>query len=120
MAQLLGKLGLTKAGGNYANMKKTMQRLGVECDHWKGQLWSKGERLKDWSQYNRAGTLKPHLLKERGHKCERCHKSEWQGYKIPIEIHHVNGDKTKNDYDNLQLLCPNCHFLTDNFRNRKD
>ena len=27
MAQLLDKLGLKKAGGNYANMKRTLQRI---------------------------------------------------------------------------------------------
>lgn len=51
-------------------------------------------------------------------KCERCGNVEWEGQPIPLEVHHVNGDKTKNDIDNLQLLCPNCHALTDTYRGR--
>lgn len=33
----------------------------------------------------------------------------------PLEIHHIDGDCTNNKEENLDLLCPNCHSLTDNF-----
>ena len=42
----------------------------------------------------------------------------WMGEKIPLEVHHKNGDRTKNNEENLELLCCNCHALTDNWRNR--
>ena len=38
--------------------------------------------------------------------------------KIPLEVHHIDGDCTNNKEENLQLLCPNCHSLTENFGSR--
>lgn len=46
--------------------------------------------------------------------CERCGQVEWMGEPIPVELHHVNGNRFDNRFRNLQLLCPNCHALTDN------
>jgi hypothetical protein len=51
-------------------------------------------------------------LKER--RCEQCGNAEWVGKAIPLELHHVNGDRFDNRIINLQMLCPNCHALTDN------
>lgn len=64
--------------------------------------------------------LKLRLLKEglKEHKCEKCNLSEWQGDKIPLELHHIDGKKYNHLIENLQLLCPNCHALTDNYRSK--
>jgi len=35
-----------------------------------------------------------------------------------FECHHIDGDKTNNILENLQLLCPNCHSQTNTFRGR--
>ncbi|HLQ64050.1 MAG TPA: HNH endonuclease [bacterium] len=35
-----------------------------------------------------------------------------------MEIHHVNGDPCDNRLENLQIICPNCHSLKPNYRNR--
>jgi endogenous inhibitor of DNA gyrase (YacG/DUF329 family) len=37
--------------------------------------------------------------------------------KVPLEVNHVDGDSSNNLETNLQLICPNCHSLTANFRN---
>ena len=50
--------------------------------------------------------------------CERCRRKLWMGRPIPIELRHVNGDRLDNRLVNLQLLCPNCHALTDNHAGR--
>jgi hypothetical protein len=119
IAGLLKKLGLRPGGGNYAHAKKTLQRLGVDTSHWRGQGWNKDQQLKDWSSYSRVGNLKKHLIKQKGHKCEKCLLTEWQNYPIVLEVHHEDGDRTNNDFSNLLLLCCNCHALTDNWRNKK-
>ncbi len=120
MAQLLAKLGLKVAGGNYANMKRILQRLDLTCDHWRGQAWNKDQQLKDWSEYTQVSSAKPHLIKKRGHKCERCNREKWEGELIPIEIDHINGDRTDNREENLKLYCPNCHALTPTWRGRNN
>jgi hypothetical protein len=119
MRGLLKSLGLKSAGGNYANMKRNLQRLDVDCSHWTGQAWNRGEQLKDWSNYTKVSSLKPHLVKERGKKCEMCLLESWLDNDIPLECHHIDGDRTNNELHNLQLLCPNCHAQTSNYRNRK-
>ena len=50
--------------------------------------------------------------------CEECGLTEWRGEPMPLELHHVNGDGRDNRLENLQLLCPNCHSLTDNWGGR--
>ena len=51
-------------------------------------------------------------------QCENCGNTEWQGKLIPLEVHHMDGDRLNNVLENLQLLCPNCHAQTENYRNR--
>lgn len=116
MAGLLRSLGLKPIGGNYANMKRNLKRLNLKCEHWKGQGWNKGEQLKDWNDYIKIRNVKKHLLKLRGNQCECCKSKTWMDKPITIEIHHINGDRTNNNPDNLKLLCPNCHSYTDNWR----
>ncbi len=119
MAQVLKKLNLRQAGGNFNTVRKNISRLNIDTSHFTGQLWSKDNQLKDWKNYKKSGNLKKHLIKLRGHKCEKCSLLEWNKLPIPIEIHHIDGKRFNNELDNLQLLCPNCHAQTDNYRNKK-
>lgn len=118
IAGLLRKLGMRPVGGNYATMKRIMSRLDVDTSHWTGQAWGKGKRLKDWTDYSRIQKLKPHLIRERGHQCQSCQNTEWLGHPITLEVHHIDGDRTNNGYENLQLICCNCHSTTDNWRGK--
>ena len=62
-----------------------------------------------------GGILREELIKIRGHKCEDCGLTEWKNQPIPLEAHHIDGDKCNNTLENLLLLCPNCHTLTSNY-----
>lgn len=57
--------------------------------------------------------MKKKLIEEglREDKCEICGVSIWQGVKLPLEIHHKDGNHFNNNLDNLQILCPNCHSI---------
>lgn len=56
------------------------------------------------------------LRLEREWKCQQCTLSTWQNQLLPLELHHINGITTDNRRENLIVLCPNCHAITDNWR----
>ena len=71
--------------------------------------------------YYNSSHLNRRLIEEGIKKrvCECCGNSDWMGLPIVLELHHIDGDKTNNRIENLQLLCPNCHSITDNFKSKK-
>jgi len=119
ISQVLKLLGLKAAGGNFNTIKSKIAKLNITTEHFTGQLWSKDLRLKDWKEFRRCKNLKQHLIKEKGHKCEKCLQSDWFGVNLPLEVHHIDGNVTNNVFENLQLLCCNCHATTDNWRRKK-
>lgn len=62
--------------------------------------------------------LKIRLLKEglKQNECEVCGLSQWNNLPLNIELHHIDGNRTNHHIDNLQMICPNCHSQTDNYR----
>ena len=52
--------------------------------------------------------------------CAVCGLSTWNDQPITLELHHINNNHMDNRLENLQLLCPNCHSQTDNWRSSKD
>jgi 5-methylcytosine-specific restriction endonuclease McrA len=61
-------------------------------------------------------TLRKLLIGDVDSCCELCNTSEWLGSPITLEIHHIDGNNKNNELKNLQILCPNCHSQTDNYR----
>lgn len=61
--------------------------------------------------------IKRYLMELHNNKCEICGWGELNQFSktIPLEVHHIDGDCTNNHPNNLQLLCPNCHSLTENY-----
>jgi hypothetical protein len=85
-------------------------------ESWKAGL-TNGNKGKEFPQI--SNHLKRFLLEKFGEKCCLC---GWNTYhqitnKVPLEINHIDGNSLNNEESNLQLLCPNCHSLTLNFRN---
>lgn len=63
----------------------------------------------------RGYVLKKKILLERPWECENCYENTWQGQPIPLEVHHKDKNKHNNNLNNLKLLCPNCHSMTETF-----
>jgi len=51
-------------------------------------------------------TLKLKLLEERGESCGRC---TYNKYEI-LQVHHKDRNRKNNKFENLELICPNCHY----------
>lgn len=132
--QVITKLGLRPAGGNYYQLKKYITEEKIEVTHFKGTAWNKGLRggtrkpRRPLEQILVKGSLfQSYKLKKRlfaaglkPQQCESCgwHQQTLSGH-LPLELHHINGDRNDNRLENLQILCPNCHSLTDSYRSRK-
>lgn len=59
-------------------------------------------------------------LREKYHdKCSLCGWNETNLFlkKVPLEIDHLNGNSEDNTETNLRIICPNCHALSENYRN---
>jgi hypothetical protein len=84
----------------------------------KVNLWLEGKHNGMRGKTATVNWIKWFLIKERGEKCERCGWCEKNEYtrNIPIELEHIDGDFTNNKIENLKLLCPNCHSLTDTYK----
>jgi len=117
-AGVIKKLNLKISGGNYETIHNKIKELQIDTSHWKGQGWNKDSKTKDWHEYSSKESLKRHLISDKGFKCESCGLSVWLGVPILLEIHHIDGVPSHNEYSNLQLLCLNCHAQTPNYRNR--
>lgn len=58
---------------------------------------------------------KKYLIEKYGEKCMKCgwnEVNEWTEI-VPIELNHIDGNPENHKMDNLELVCPNCHSLTE-------
>ena len=99
----LKKMGITYAGNMGGKGKTCPYRKSARYYLHKGSLIH-------------SSALRQKLLEDKIKPpcCEECGKTMWRSRPIPLELHHINGDRFDNRLRNLQILCPNCHALTDN------
>jgi len=131
MRAVLQRIGLVPAGGNYEVVKKLIRALALDTSHFTGQGHLRGKthafmtrslsHVLVHRKLENTWRLKDRLLREglKARRCVRCCNTSWLGEPIPLEIHHRDGDRTNNLLHNIELLCPNCHALTGNYRGKR-
>jgi hypothetical protein len=118
------------------NSGKTLHEAAVELGATTVTLWRKAKKLgiswKDIKRVNKGRIplndvlegkypsyqtykLKNRLISEgiKENKCEHCGITEWMGQELTMHLDHIDGNSHNHLFDNLRLLCPNCHAQTD-------
>ena len=127
LMHLITLLGLRIHGNHYRQIRKDILRLGLDTSHFKktvrGHLLSLESILNNEvscsSRDLRVRLLKEGILKE---VCSICDQEPfWAGYKLVLQLDHINGDSKDNSLENLRIICPNCHTQTQTFcgKNKK-
>lgn len=127
------KLGIKPVGGNFKTVLLKIKQNQLDISHFTGKGWNVGTKFKSFtkkyqleeilienSPYKTPSKLKQRLIQEglKIQKCEICNNTKWLNQDIKLEIHHINGINTDNRLENLQILCPNCHAFTDNYKGK--
>jgi len=118
ITEVLSKLGLRAAGGNFNTINKYVSELKLNTGHFCARELRKrrGIPLKDVlikdSSYTNMTCLKKRLFSEglKINQCEFCGQNEtWQGSKMSLILDHENGNHQDHRLSNLRILCPNCN-----------
>jgi Zn finger protein HypA/HybF involved in hydrogenase expression len=97
---------------------------GRECSHRHKYLkfierWKSGLETGMRGSQGVSAHIHRYIRETYGNKCIKC---DWKEVNpktgnIPVQLNHKDGNHKNNKEENLELLCPNCHSLTENFMN---
>ena len=95
-----------------------LKKMGIVYEGNKSGKGFPDASYKTAEEYAKKDCVKSHILKIKlirdgikEKKCEICGAFIWQGKELPLELHHIDGNHFNNDFNNLQILCPNCHSI---------
>lgn len=99
----------------YYNAKFCSRRCSNESR--KGMFY---DGLKTGCKIASQAIQREYLAEKNGNKCSICNiPPVWNDKFLVLQIDHIDGDRKNNTYDNLRLLCPNCHTQTETWGRRK-
>lgn len=115
---------------NYKFIEKIIKKYNLDISHFSQYYEERRNgafvRYSDSEVYcinsaiQSTSALRKRLIKDgiKKAQCECCKNTQWMGHPIPLQVHHINGDNRDNRIENLQMLCPTCHALTDTYCGR--
>lgn len=111
-----------KLKGNFhRSVLNRMQKLQIYDSHFSIKRKRTGPQIKIsleeiFSGKRRYGSayLKERLLRSNlfEYKCSICSIKDWANKKLTLQLDHIDGNNKNNSFNNLRLLCPNCHSQT--------
>ncbi|MGD6752475.1 HNH endonuclease [Streptomyces sp. BH105] len=120
-------LGINNVGGNQAHIARRIAALGIDTSHFTTPKPKPSRHRTNLLTLRAPNDGRVHGVRLRRElvrlgvpeQCAACGRSEWQGRPISLEVDHLSGEWWDNRPENLRLLCPNCHSVTDTYRGRK-
>ena len=126
-SDVLRSFGLKTCGGSSTDaLKIRISKLKCDTSHFESQTHSAVNKIKtplsdiliENSTYTNMCRLKLRLVKENimEYVCAICgNTGNWNGYKLSLQLDHINGKNNDHRITNLRFLCPNCHSQTETF-----
>lgn len=132
MCQVLRHLGLEVVGGHHTHISRRVKAFGIDTSHFERPSPAGRPKTRRAPESLLVRRDDPHARRAQSahlkqalaalgvpEVCRMCGAPPtWQGYPLPLEVDHMDGDWRNNLPENLRLLCPNCHSATDTYRGR--
>ncbi len=134
LTEIIKKLGLRTAGGNFESIKGHIKRLNISTAHFnkknqiKGLLkYSQNRKIQDKEFYidnsrvTDNNSIRRKVAKDSflDYICQRCENGPtWNNEPLTLQLDHINGKHSDHRKENLRWMCPNCHSQTNTFAGR--
>lgn len=103
------------------------QKKSIYCSNKCHKNYFYKEYIKRWKNGKEDGMrgyndvsmhIRKYLFEKYDNKCTKCGWNKVNPYsnKIPLEVEHKDGNNRNNLEENLDLLCPSCHSLTETYK----
>jgi len=114
-------------GKSISPRKRNPSRPIVYCSARCQNDWQNAQTVKAWKagkfngvrgeQLQLSQPIRNYILNRKGHKCSKCGWCEVHPVsgRVPVQVHHKDGNPMNTKEKNLEVLCPNCHALTPNW-----